>query len=183
MAPRSRSFSTQSTISRQRSRTASISAPLTGLAPCTVYHYRVTATSAGGTVTGPDATFETTCTGGRFFPLAPCRVLDTRNDTAMTDGVPREVAFHGACGVPAAARALAANVTVTQPTLPGHVSVYPADAASTGTSVVHFVAGKTRASNVIIKLSDDGTGRARLEATIPGAGSVHVIVDVSGYFD
>jgi len=159
-------------------------ASLTGLVPCTTYHYRVTATSAGGTATGEDASFRTTCTGGRFYPLTPCRVLDTRDDgPAMTDGVPREVAFHGACSVPPTARALAANVTVTQPTLPGHVSVYPADAASTGTSVVHFVAGKTRASNVIIKLSDDGTGRARLEATIPGAGSVHVIVDVSGYFD
>jgi len=161
-----------------------LSAALTDLVPCTTYHYRVTATSAGGTVTGEDASFRTTCAGGRFYPLAPCRVLDTRTDgPALSDGVPREVAFHGACSVPATARALAANVTVTQPTLPGHVSVYPADAASTGTSVVHFVAGKTRASNVIIKLSDDGTGRARLEATIPGAGSVHVIVDVSGYFD
>jgi len=161
-----------------------VSAALTDLTPCTTYHYRTTATSAGGTATGADASFRTACTGGRFYPLAPCRVLDTREaGPAMTDGVPREVAFHGACGVPAAARALAANVTVTQPTLPGHVSVYPADAASTGTSVVHFVAGKTRASNVIIKLSDDGTGRARLEATIPGGGTVHVIVDVSGYFD
>ena len=144
-----------------------VSAALTDLAPCTTYHYRATATSAGGTATGEDASFQTTCTGGRFYPLAPCRVLDTREaGPAMTDGVPREVAFHGACGVPAAARALAANVTVTQPTLPGHVSVYPADAASTGTSVVHFVAGKTRASNVIIKLSDDGTGRARLVAHV-----------------
>ncbi|MBP7677342.1 MAG: hypothetical protein KBB14_13570 [Thermoanaerobaculia bacterium] len=152
--------------------------------PCTTYHYRVTATSAAGTTNGADATFQTTCAGGRFYPLAPCRVLDTREDgPAMTDGVPREVAFHGACNVPAAARALAANVTVTQPTLPGHVSVFPADAASTGTSVVHFVAGTTRASNVIIKLADDGTGRARLEATVPVGGTVHVIVDVSGYFD
>lgn len=161
-----------------------VSAALTDLVPCTTYHYRVTATSTAGTTNGEDATFQTTCAGGRFYPLAPCRVLDTRETgPAMTDGVPREVAFHGACGVPAAARALAANVTVTQPTLPGHVSVYPADAASTGTSVVHFVAGKTRASNVIIKLSDDGTGRARLEAAVPGGGTVHVIVDVSGYFD
>ena len=161
-----------------------VSAALTDLVPCTTYHYRVTATSAAGTTNGADATFQTTCAGGRFYPLAPCRVLDTREDgPAMTDGVPRAVAFHGACNVPAAARALAANVTVTQPTLPGHVSVFPADAASTGTSVVHFVAGTTRASNVIIKLADDGTGRARLEATVPVGGTVHVIVDVSGYFD
>ena len=122
-------------------------------------------------------------TGGRFFTLAPCRVLDTRDGSVMVDGVPREVAFHEACGIPSTARALAANLTVTQPTLPGSLSVYPADGASTGTSVVHFGAGRTRASTTIIKLSDDGTGRARLEATVPTGGTVHVIVDVSGYFD
>ncbi len=160
-----------------------ISAPLTGLAPCTVYHYRVTATSAGGTVTGPDATFETTCTGGRFFPLAPCRVLDTRNDTAMTDGVPRVVDFHGACGIPSTARALAANVTVTQPTLAGYIAVFPADEAPTAATAVHFSAGRTRAGSTMIRLSGDGSGQARLEATVPTGGTVHVIVDVSGYFD
>ena len=139
--------------------------------PCTTYHYRVKATSAGGTVTGEDATFRTTCIGGHFFPLAPCRVLDTRDDSAMTDGVPRAVAFHEACGIPTSARDLSANVTVAQPTLPGHVSIYPADEAATGTSVVHFAAGKTRASSTMIKLSNDGTGHARLEATIPTGGT------------
>ncbi len=159
-----------------------ISAPLTGLAPCTVYHYRVTATSAGGTVTGPDATFQTSCTG-RFYPLEPCRVLDTRNDSAMTDGVPRIVGFHGACGIPATARALAANVTVTQPSLAGQVAVFPADAASSPATAVHFSAGRTRAASTMIRLSGDGSGQARLEATVPTGGTVHLIVDVSGYFD
>jgi hypothetical protein len=63
------------------------------------------------------------------------------------------------------------------------VSIYPADAASTGTSIVHFAAGRTRAASTILKLSDDGTGRARIEATVPTGGTTHVIVDVSGYFD
>lgn len=160
-----------------------VSAALTGLAPCTTYHYRAKATSAGGTTTGEDASFRTACTGGRFHSLTPCRVLDTRFDAAMVDGVPRVVTFHGTCGIPASARALASNFTVTQPSLAGSVSAYPADVASTGTNVVSFAAGRTRASNTILKLSEDGTGQARLEATVPGGGTVHVIVDVSGYFD
>jgi hypothetical protein len=101
----------------------------------------------------------------------------------MVDGTPRVVTFHEACGIPTAARALSANVTVAQSTLSGYVSVYPADEASTGTSVVHFAAGKTRASSTMIKLSNDGTGHARLEATVPTGGTVDVIVDVNGYFD
>ena len=142
-----------------------------------------TATSAGGTTYGTDASFLTTCASGRLYTLAPCRVLDTRNDSAMTDGVPRDVAFHGACGIPSTARALAANITVTQPSLAGYVSIFPAGVASTEATVVHFGAGKTRASTTIIKLSEDGTGHARLEATVPTGGTTHVIVDVSGYFD
>jgi len=160
-----------------------VSAALTGLAPCTTYHYRVTATSAGGTATGEDASFRTACAGGRFYPLTPCRVLDTRLDSPMVDGAPRVVTFHGTCGIPAAARALATNFTATESTLAGWVSAYPADVASTGTIVIPFAAGKTRASNTILKLSGDGAGQARLEATVPGSGTVHVIVDVSGYFD
>jgi endonuclease I len=160
-----------------------VSAALTSLAPCTTYHYRATATNVGGTATGDDASFRTACPGGRFHTLTPCRVLDTRFDAPMVDGEPRVVTFHGTCGVPASARALASNFTVTQPTLAGSVSAYPADAPSTGTNVVSFGAGRTRASNTILKLSEDGTGRARLEATVPGGGAVHVIVDVAGYFD
>ncbi|MBL9144408.1 MAG: choice-of-anchor D domain-containing protein [Verrucomicrobiaceae bacterium] len=41
----------------------SVSAALTGLAPGTTYHYRLTATSAGGTTTGADQTFTTLDTG------------------------------------------------------------------------------------------------------------------------
>ncbi len=160
-----------------------VSAALTDLAPCTTYHYRARATSAGGTITGEDASFRTACAGGRFFALTPCRVLDTRLDAPMVDGVPRVVAFHGTCGIPASARALASNFTATESSLAGWVSAYPADVASTGTNIVSFAAGRTRASNTILKLSEDGTGRARLEATVPGAGTVNVIVDVSGYFD
>ncbi len=39
---------------------APVSTTLTGLQPGTTYHYRAIATNAGGTTTGPDATFTTT---------------------------------------------------------------------------------------------------------------------------
>ena len=153
---------------------------VSGLTPCATYHFRATATSAGGMVNGADATFTTSCTG-RFHPLEPCRAVDTRSGTPLADGVPRVVTLLGACQIPAEAKAVCANVTATQSTRGGLVSVYPADVASTGTSVVHFGSGRTRASSTMIKLSPDG--RARLEASVPTGGTVHVIVDVSGYFD
>ena len=126
-----------------------------------------------------------------FIAIAPCRLADTRDATfpagygppLLSTSVPRDFTFAGRCGIPLNAQAVSANVTATEGSLPGYVSFYPADAASTGTSVVHFGAGKTRASCTIIKLSDDGTGHARLEATVPTGGTTHVVVDVSGYFD
>lgn len=41
----------------------SVSADVSGLTPSTTYHFRVVATSAGGTVSGSDVTFTTTATG------------------------------------------------------------------------------------------------------------------------
>lgn len=163
------------------SSTLPLTASLSGLVSCTVYHYRVTATNASGTVTGPDQTFQTTCTAGRLYTVAPCRIVDTRMFTPMVDGVPLDVNFRDNCGIPATALAVAANVTVTQPSLPGYVSVHPPGIAPPGTSVVHFATGRTRAAMTVIKLSD--AGDARFVATIPTGGTTHVIVDVSGYFE
>ena len=157
-----------------------LTATLSGLAPCATYHYRATATSSGGTVAGSDATFQATCTG-RFHALEPCRVIDTRLTTAVSDGVPRDVTFRGSCQIPVEAKAICANVSVTEATRAGQVTAYPGDAASTGTTIVTFTPGKVRASQAMIKLSTDG--RARFEAAIPTGGTVQVIVDVSGYFD
>lgn len=160
-----------------------LSASLSGLVSCAIYHFRVTATSGSGTVTGSDQTFQTTCTGGRLYTVTPCRIVDTRDFTPMVDGVPIDVNFRDNCGIPPTALAVATNLTVTQPSLPGFLSVYPPGIAPPGASVVHFSAGKTRAAMTIVKLSDDGEGVARFLATVPTGGTVHVIVDVSGYFE
>lgn len=160
-----------------------VSAPLSGLVSCAVYHYRATATSGAGTVTGSDQTFQTTCTGGRLYTVTPCRMFDSRDFTPLVDGVPIDLNFRDNCGIPPTALAVAANVTVTAPSLPGYLSVYPRNIAPPGTSVVHFGTGRTRAAMTIVKLSDDGEGVARFLATVPTGGTVHFIVDVSGYFE
>jgi hypothetical protein len=42
-------------------------------------------------------------------------------------------------------------------------------------------AGRTRAGNLILPLAADGTLAVR--ATVTGGGTVHLLLDVSGYFD
>src|SRR5206468_3279301 len=58
-----------------------------------------------------------------FFTVFPCRAFDTRSGSPMTSGTVRTFALAGACGIPATARAVAANLTVVQPGSQGHLAV------------------------------------------------------------
>jgi hypothetical protein len=86
----------------------------------------------------------------------------------------------GACGVPATATAVAVNVTVVGATAPGHILVAPGNGL-TESSALNFRPGLTRANNGVALLATDGTGG--LAATNGSAGSVHLVLDVSGYFE
>lgn len=124
--------------------------------------------------------------GGRsFFTVAPCRVLDTRNaigpygGPALSAGGSRNFVIAGQCGIPVAALSVAANVTVTGPTSGGFLSVYPAGSPVPTASTINFAAGQTRANNAILTLGPSGDVTA---ASGQVSGTVHLILDVSGYF-
>lgn len=123
----------------------------------------------------------------RFYPIPPCRVLDTRDASGPTLGQPLAggdtlgSSVAGACGVSPTAKAVAANVTVTQPAGSGYLVVFPGDEPEPITSTVHFSAGRTRASNSHLKLSTSGAGDVSIKNA--SAGSTHVILDVSGYYE
>ena len=126
-------------------------------------------------------------TGGHlcFFAVPPCRILDTRNSGqgpafGFED---RAVKIAPGCGVPITAKAVALNVTVTQATNQGFLTVH-ADGTAPGTSTLDFAANQTRANNVVSGLSAAGDGTLRIFSSIGGSSpSVQVIVDVSGYFE
>jgi hypothetical protein len=121
-----------------------------------------------------------------FHTLAPCRVLDTRGPSGpyggprLAAGMDRAFTIGAQCGVPSGARAVAANLTVTGPTDPGHLVVLASGGALANTSSINFRAGQTRANNAILTLGPDG---AILVRTGMAAGGVHFVLDVTGYFD
>jgi hypothetical protein len=123
--------------------------------------------------------------GGRdYHTLTPCRIVDTRTSTALASGVERLFTLvGGTCGVPATARSLSVNVTVTGPTGQGYVTVFPGNFTVPATSTLNFSAGQTRANNAVTALSTDGLGRVRALASVTGSGTVHLIIDVNGYFE
>lgn len=123
-----------------------------------------------------------------YFTVPPCRAVDTRNPDgplggpAFANGGERIFDLTGLCGVPDGARAIALNVTAIQPTAAGLLSVLPGDLTVSQTSTVNFNAGQTRANNAQLPLSSNGDGTLRLHVSIPGGGTVHVLIDVGGYF-
>jgi PKD repeat protein len=120
--------------------------------------------------------------GMGFYTLTPCRVLDTRTTTALANNAPLVVSGLASCGVPPSAHAIAANVTVAAATTPGNVVLYPGNYPRPPVSTINFAAGQTRANNAIIGLASDATGTIAAAATLGASGTVHLIVDVDGYF-
>jgi uncharacterized repeat protein (TIGR01451 family) len=120
-----------------------------------------------------------------FYTLEPCRVVDTRNATgsrggpALAAGVARTFPISGACGVPATAWAVSLNVTVTQPTAAGNVRLFPGSTPRPLTSTINYTAGITRANNATAAL---GTAGDLTALASQASGTVHLILDVNGYF-
>ncbi|MDQ5871652.1 MAG: hypothetical protein M3547_05540, partial [Acidobacteriota bacterium] len=123
--------------------------------------------------------------GSAFYTLSPCRLFDTR-DAAGPNGGPalgprtqREFPIALRCGLPATARAVALNVTTAGATDYGYLVLFPGNYAPF-TSTLNFRPGQTRANNAVIGVTPIGgvsVGAGQF------SGPVHVIVDISGYFE
>jgi ELWxxDGT repeat protein len=115
-----------------------------------------------------------------FHTVTPCRVLDTRTSTPLASGVPRTVTVGGTCGIPATAKAVAANLTVLGATAQGNLVVYPAGIPVPATSNANFSAAQVRANNAHLALAG---GQVDARAFVVGSGTVHMILDVTGYYE
>jgi glucose/arabinose dehydrogenase len=124
--------------------------------------------------------------GKSFFTVTPCRLVDTRDAPSpyggprLEAGADRSFTISGQCEIPPTATAVSANLTVIEPTDPGHLVVLPSVAEPNETSSINFRVGQTRANNAIVTLGPEGTIVVR---TVMAAGGVHFVLDVNGYFD
>ena len=81
--------------------------------------------------------------------------------------------------MPASAKAVSLNVTAVGATQPGSLALFPADQTPSATSAINYSAGQTRANNATVGL---GTNAGLGLRVSQGGGSVHVLVDVVGYW-
>ncbi|MGN6185725.1 MAG: hypothetical protein ACTHQM_18980 [Thermoanaerobaculia bacterium] len=121
----------------------------------------------------------------QYYPLSPCRLVDTRNANS-TNGGPvfttnstRNFQVRGLCGVPTTAKAVSLNVTVTQATAPSWLAVWPSGGSRPNVSMINFEASDPALANGIIV----GVSASAQDLSVyNNFGSVHVIIDVTGYF-
>jgi hypothetical protein len=125
--------------------------------------------------------------GTAFHTVSPCRIVDTRDPSgpyggpALAGGSVRSFVLAGPCGVPSTAKSLAVNLTVTQPSSGGHITAFPAGGSVPPASTLNFSAGQTRANNAVLGLSP--AGGVSVSTVLSSGGTVHLIVDVNGYFE
>ena len=118
-----------------------------------------------------------------YTTVGPTRILDTRNAIGVTGKKPLgyqsvlSLPVSGEHGVPANARAVVLNVTVTQPTGNGYLTVYPDGQARPGVSSINFSTGQTLPNLVVAPIGADGK-----VDFYNHSGSAHVIADLEGYF-
>ena len=121
---------------------------------------------------------------GTFKSLLPARLLDTRDDryfdAARLDPYQTsELQVTGRGGIPAAGvAAVVMNVTVTEPSASGFVTVYPAGGAQPFASNLNFTPGQTIPNLVTVKVGASG----KVAIANNSAGTAHVLADVAGYY-
>lgn len=124
--------------------------------------------------------FATTSSG--FYPVAPCRAVDTRGQTGSLGGPTiggaqsRQFPLSGVCGLPASAVAYSLNITAVPDGPLGFLTVWPAGQAQPGVSTLNSVTGAIVANAAIVPAGVNGD--IQVFATDPS----HVVIDVNGYF-
>jgi len=121
----------------------------------------------------------------QYFSVTPCRVVDTRNPNgtnggpALTENSSRDFQIRGNCGVPTTAKAVSFNLAVTQATATSFLSVWPSGTTRPTASNINFNASQFSLSNgAIVGLSTNTNDLSVFNRF----GTVHVIIDVNGYF-
>ena len=118
-----------------------------------------------------------------FYPLAPCRIADTRNATGALGG-PSIAAgtsrafpiLSSSCNIPSTAKAYSLNVTAVPHTTLNYLTTWPTGQAQPYVSTLNAPTGTYAANAAIVPAGTSG------EVSIFVSDASDVILDVNGYF-
>jgi hypothetical protein len=121
--------------------------------------------------------------GGLFHAMAPQRFLDTRPEAehkTMANGQTVSTQITGRGGIPGDAVGVVANVTATNTTAPGFLTVFPDALPQPLTSSLNFVGGEPGVPNLVMSKLGGG-GNINIYNFSPG-GTTDALVDVVGWY-
>lgn len=123
-----------------------------------------------------------------FFPVTPCRLVDTRGNgftgpngpPSLSHDSPRDFPVTGRCGIPPpsiSVIAVSLNVTVTNTQGPGYIEIFPAGTAVPVASTLNYLAGQTLANAAVVPISGS------LGVTvIAGVAGTDLVIDTNGFY-
>ena len=117
-----------------------------------------------------------------FYPLPPCRILDTRNPNGSLGGpvIPggsRDIpVLSSNCGVPANAQAYSLNATVVPSGPLGYLTLWPTGQPQPFVSTLNALTGGIVANAAIVPAGTSGS----ISAFVTSAS--HLVLDINGYF-
>ncbi|NNN20657.1 MAG: hypothetical protein HKL80_01470 [Acidimicrobiales bacterium] len=149
----------------------------------------VTTPQGSSVLTSSDKFTYTTPGQITYTPITPIRICDTRSpgvgispnqcnsgNGTLQAGSTIDVVVAGESGIPANAISAVLNVTVTNPSIGGYLTVYPSGELKPPSSNVNFVANESIPNLVQVSLGAHGA-----VSIYNLVGSADVIVDVEGY--
>ncbi|BDC52955.1 hypothetical protein F183_A52700 [Bryobacterales bacterium F-183] len=119
-----------------------------------------------------------------FYPLAPCRIADTRLANGTFGGPILPAAStrtfpipQSACpGIPSNAVAYSLNATVVPPAALGYLTLYPTGSPRPTVSTLNALTGTVVANAAIVPAGTNGA----VDAFV--SGTTHLVLDINGYF-
>ena len=120
-----------------------------------------------------------TAGAARFTPIAPVRLMDTREGRGangpLTGGQVVSLQIGGTAGVPSGVSAVTLNVTSTDATADGYVTVWACDGTRPVVSNLNPTRGRVRPNLVVTPVAADGT------VCFFTLNPTQLVVDVTGY--
>lgn len=125
-----------------------------------------------------------------YSPIAPCRIVDTRNTTPLASGATRSFYVAGTfgfapqggkaggCGIPLGATSVSVSVTAIDPSNTGFLQAWPSDNANAKVTVLNYATqGITSGANLGLALGSSPQLRVK-----NSGGPTDLAIDVTGYY-
>ncbi len=118
-----------------------------------------------------------------FYPVAPCRIADTRNTNGqfggpiMQGGTSRSFPVPAsACNIPSSAAAYSLNVTVVPSGMLSYLTIWPTGVTQPYVSTLNSLDGSVLANAAIVPAGTNGV------ISVFVTNDTHVVLDINGYF-